>query len=945
MRKFIVTLLVLFSVFAVYANTLFENGKSSYSIVLPPNANPTEKFAAEELQSLLKKSGNVTLPIVQAPASKGHNIFIKTVPNGKKLEVRDQITIKYDQGDLILQGNFSYCALFAVYRFAEKQLGFRWLYPGEAGEFYTPKSKLVLSEDVSEVFIPKIRIRAMFQVWGRSLECEKWILHNYGNIGIRSEELLAKVDVPRFYVSAFAELRGRNKDLFKTDPELFSLRGGKRVEYGWGGCWTNPRYMDLYVKEVFERIEKEKFDLLFLVAPDTTIRCQCANCNAEKSIPDRWTNFFRIVSKRIKERYPDIKLATCAYHEYRELPKGDIRFADYAPSFSFSNRCYIHNLNDPKCPYQAKALGMIDSWKKKFGGDVSVNCYENAVFIHYSSFAPMLNMLIDQMKYFAKLDPQLLRTELYVIAPWARFQKWDKEFNQYSLYRLTNYIFVTMMHSPEVDGKQLFREYCDTLYGPAGDVMYKYHTEIADAWSNMDTHLVYYFHNPGIVSQKMLTPELIVRFNTYFAYAEKIVRSKPEYKRYIKEVALDKFNFEQWVKCYNSYSVSAWKFPVGKGKNKPYKFTMKTPDGSKGKKKSLMKTSGTIARDDNFLYIHVDCFNIPGVKLVKGEKTRDNRNLFKSENVEFLIRTDQQSASFRFAVNPAGGFCDIRRNDFSWNPSWEVKTAIKKDRWTADMVIPFRELGYEGHPMEGAAWSIGARRYVNNANIAGFPIPASKKITETARMIFDPKASPEKVITHIVSKKPKADFSLDLNADGWVVNKETFKAGWNKRSENKEVILLTPGTVDEAPLSFYRNRIDSALDNGGLVIFSDDGKTNWQALFGKEFPLGYFRYKQIDPSEKLTWADRKSTPEENKKWSTILFTAGPAIYNIPSAGWHILATQKLSNGKDAPVMMYKQHRKGMIALILHMEFIPQKHFTGFLEFLIKRWEKESAGKR
>ena len=32
------------------------------------------------------------------------------------------------------------------------------------------------------------------------------------------------------------------------DPELFSLRGGKRVEYGWGGCWTNPRYMDLYVK-------------------------------------------------------------------------------------------------------------------------------------------------------------------------------------------------------------------------------------------------------------------------------------------------------------------------------------------------------------------------------------------------------------------------------------------------------------------------------------------------------------------------------------------------------------------------------------------------------------------------------------------------------------------------------------------------------------------------
>ena len=430
MKKITVAFFALFSVVAVYANTLFENGKSSYSIVLPPNANPTEKFAAEELQSLLKKSGNVTLPIVQAPASKGHNIFIKTVPNGKKLEVRDQITIKYDQGDLILQGNFSYCALFAVYRFAEKQLGFRWLYPGEAGEFYTPKSKLVLSDAVSEVFIPKIRIRAMFQVWGRDIECDKWILHNYGNIALYNEEMLAKVNVPRFYVSAFAELRGKNKKLFKTDPELFSLVNGKRVEAGWSGCWTNPKYMDLYVKEVFERIEKEKFDILFLVAPDTMLRCQCAGCTSEKSIPDRWLNFFREMTKRVRVRYPDIKLSTCAYHEYRQIPNGDIAsLVDIAPSFSFSNRCYVHNLGDPRCQHQAAALSQVFAWKKKMAGEISINCYETALFQYFTSFAPMMNIVIDQMKFFAELDPQVVRTEFSVTAPWARNKKWNQEFD------------------------------------------------------------------------------------------------------------------------------------------------------------------------------------------------------------------------------------------------------------------------------------------------------------------------------------------------------------------------------------------------------------------------------------------------------------------------------------------------------------------------------------
>ena len=43
--------------------------------------------------------------------------------------------------------------------------------------------------------------------------------------------------------------------------------------------------------------------------------------------------------------------------------------------------------------------------------------------------------------------------------------------------------------------------------------MYKYHTELADAWSNMDAHLTFYFHNPSSVAQQLFNKEMVARFD------------------------------------------------------------------------------------------------------------------------------------------------------------------------------------------------------------------------------------------------------------------------------------------------------------------------------------------------------------------------------------------------------------------------------------------------
>lgn len=933
------------SMLAVGGEVLFVNGQSGYSIVLPSSATPTEKFAAKELQTILKKSGNVTLPIVTSAGKNGSNIFIKTVPNGKKLEVRDEITIKYDNGDLILQGNKGYCALFAVYRFAERQLGFRWLYPGDAGEFFTPRNKFVLTPSVSEVFIPKIRYRHMHitdHPKGMDIDSEMWMLRNYHNIGLRTKSLIEKVDVPRFFVSHFGGLRRKHAKLFKDHPEYFSLINGERTVNGWGGCWTNPGYIDFFAEEVCKSIEANKWDMVYIIAPDMTVRCECAPCNAEKSIPDRWLNLFRIVYGKVKARYPDVKLGTLAYHEYRELPRGDIKFADLPPNFCFSNHCYIHKLGDKNCSYQAKALKLVDDWRKKYG-DIAFYNYENDIFLQFASYVPLMNILPDRMRYFAEVDPYFVLTEFCHTARWARDRKLQLDVRHVNLYRLNNYIFITMLHSPQVDSDKLVRDFCNTVYGPAGEVMYRYHREMAEAWESMNAHLVWYFHNAGPVSRMLLNDERIARINGYFAEAEKLVKSKPEYARHIKDVAIDRINFDLWVEYYKANSTAVAEFPLGLGKENAFNFTMKNrATYSRVDKRSFkLNTKGSIARDANFLYVHVDCYMEPGDVLRKGEKMRDHGDIWKDDTVEILIRTDQQSDYFHLAANPAGGIYDARVSDTSWNPVWSVKTDIKNGFWSVDFTIPFNELGYDGNP-EGRSWQIGVMRHTSGDKTAGFPFPVFGQITATAKITFDAKASQDKTITLILPEKPnKMNYIPDLTAAGWTIKRESFKEGREKRSTEKEVLMLTPATNKEAPLQFYRTRIDSALDNGSLVIFNDHSWTGWQYLFGKEFPREYFRFKEVNPDRKFYWADSKSTAEEAAKWQKLIRSSCHSAY-IPAEGWHILGNLKLKNGQFAPVMMYKRHRNGMVVLLLGMDLIKKGHVGEFIEFLVKRWKTEEA---
>src|SRR2546426_10937941 len=72
--------------------------------------------------------------------------------------------------------------------------------------------------------------------------------------------------------------------------------------------------------------------------------------------------------------------------------------------------------------------------------------------------------------------------------------------------------------------------------------------------------------------------------------------------------------------------------------------------------------------------------------------------------------------TYRFRVNPAGSYddsyIDARGNaDFSWDPVWNVHTAIDSLGWTAEMEIPLSQLRY--NPSLQAVWGIQIRRWID----------------------------------------------------------------------------------------------------------------------------------------------------------------------------------------------------------------------------------------
>ena len=258
-KRMFLFLVCIFSALGVSAEEkpLFENGKSSWKIIIPANGGKTEQYAAEELQRAVWKISGARLPILRSdvPPESGALVIgsmeapaIGKIAGELKLSGRkdlgEVIAVRRRGGNLYLAGNNPRAALFAVYHFLQKELGVRWLWGGESGEFMPQRSVYAVPENLALHHKPALALRELNPCGlGRLEEHELFLVRNFNNAAARTPSLQEKTGsiVLQRNHWVFPDPK-----LFQSKPEIFALYGGKRILHGEGGCWSNPEPSTTY---------------------------------------------------------------------------------------------------------------------------------------------------------------------------------------------------------------------------------------------------------------------------------------------------------------------------------------------------------------------------------------------------------------------------------------------------------------------------------------------------------------------------------------------------------------------------------------------------------------------------------------------------------------------------------------------------------------------------
>ena len=151
------------------------------------------------------------------------------------------------------------------------------------------------------------------------------------------------------------------------------------------------------------------------------------------------------------------------------------------------------------------------------------------------------------------------------------------------------------------------------------------------------------------------------------------------------------------------------------------------------------QTGVMVLYDSDNLYIGVYCHDSDS----KGIMVNSLKEDFDPNDADYLqvvldTYRDRRSG-FLFTTNPRGAkrdaqFSDEGRNtNTDWDTVWDVRAQVNGDGWTAEMVIPFKSLGFDEKRPE-QVWGINFARKIRRKNEIVFwsPVPRRYDITRVS---------------------------------------------------------------------------------------------------------------------------------------------------------------------------------------------------------------------
>ncbi len=454
----------------------------NYKIITPVHPTRVQMFAAEELNSFLKKTyskpvkiNGETKDIEFIVGVDNANIPEELKKQGEEFGVfvndNSILFAGYDDKDVDPEKNYKGRAgtLNAVYYFLTKYTGAEFYFPGDSGYLlkHDPAIEIKSNYDIPS---PSFEVRGI-SIRNKEYTKEENILffrRLLGNI-----PYWAKKDLYYYYLGKW------KKRFVKTHPEYLGLYNGKRYsgKYPYHlPCFSNPAVMRQSINDIIDAIKSDPTIRTVRIFADCPLQfCQCENCKAmpeRKFIGETKENgemVYGIVKKimdGVHKLYPDIQFLT-----QTKLYTQSGSYFNPPRLVNMGRQCTVLHLtmrNRVPGFDHSKEVEVAKAWS---GDSVRLILKSYERFPSAGTF-PVIKPHLDQkfFKLFKGIALGAVDSDASVKVP-------------YSFSALGQYLQMKMLFDIDVDIDKEIAEFCEFAYPGAAEEMTSFYSEMESIYS------------------------------------------------------------------------------------------------------------------------------------------------------------------------------------------------------------------------------------------------------------------------------------------------------------------------------------------------------------------------------------------------------------------------------------------------------------------------------
>jgi len=503
-----------------------KGGKSPYVIVLPADASPSTRHAAQELQHFLKQMTDAELPIVadNSPAREEEILL----GNNRRLQDLG-ITIDWkslgDEGytlrtvgkRLVIAGGALRGNLYGVYGLLEDHLGCRWFAPGVSR---IPKCERLIIPPLDEKKVPVLEYREVF-----TYDCfdGDWAARNRVNSSAArlEEKHGGKVRFGRgFFVHTFERLVPPAK-YFDQHPEYFSLVRGKRLRERSQLCCTNEEVIRICTEEILKAIAADPEAFVWSVSQNDWYNyCECENCQAlarqEESQMGPVLYLVNRVAEAVAQRYPDKAIETLAYQWTRKPPRTLRPRPNVIIRLCSIECCFSHPLatcdSEANRAFREDIKGWAQIAPRLWVWDYVTD------FRHYLLPFPNQRVRRANIRFFVEHNVKGI------------FEQDTYDTPHSELAALGGYLTAKFLWNPDYNEEKALTEFLEGYYGPAAKPIRTYLDLLHDHVEKNNIHVNIWAH----VDSPHLAENLLIEADKLWEEAERLAGDDPELLRRVQ---------------------------------------------------------------------------------------------------------------------------------------------------------------------------------------------------------------------------------------------------------------------------------------------------------------------------------------------------------------------------------------------------------------------------